>query len=56
MKSFELFADGESFLKVTDNHQRLVKIPVDLKVRKLMLMLHSSWEHRTSGVFAFDAK
>ena len=56
MKSFELFADGESFLKVTDNHQRLVTIPVDLKVRKLMLMLHSSWEHRTSGVFAFDAK
>ena len=40
-----------------ENHQRLVRIPVDLRARKLTLrILGFNGRQDSGGVFAFDAK
>ena len=35
MKSFAIFADGKEIIRVTDNHQRLVKINMDFTAKKI---------------------
>lgn len=53
-KSFEIIADGEVVCKVDDNHQRLVRIPVNRLVNKLTLRPLSTFGAEKSHVFSFD--
>ncbi len=56
VSSFELLADGKTVFRTDKNHQRLVRIPLDVSARKLALRVcgFAGTERTTGGVFSFD--
>ena len=57
VSAFELLADGQVICRMDNNHQRLVRIPVDVKARELTLrVLQFAGKQESGGVFAFDAE
>ena len=54
VKAFHLEADGKEIFRTDNNYQRLVKIPVQVKARKLRLCI-DSLRSETAKVFAFEA-
>ena len=58
VSSFELLADGKSVFRTESNHQRLVRIPLDIRARKLVLRVcgFAGSERTTGGVFSFDVR
>ena len=57
VSAFELLADGKAVYHTDSNYQRLVRIPVDIRARKLTLrILGFAGQQDSGGVFAFDAQ
>ena len=57
VSAFELLADGKAVYRTDSNYQRLVRIPVDIRARKLTLrILGFAGQQDSGGVFAFDAQ
>ena len=57
VSAFELLADGKVICHAENNYQRLVRIPVNVKARKLTLrVLQFAGKQESGGVFAFDAE
>ena len=50
-------ADGKVVYRTESNYQRLVRIPVDIRARKLTLrILGFAGQQDSGGIFAFDAQ
>lgn len=57
VSSFELLADGKSVFRTESNHQRLVRIPLNIRARKLVLRVCGfAGGEETGGVFSFDVR
>ncbi|MBE6371854.1 MAG: FAD-dependent oxidoreductase [Lentisphaerae bacterium] len=57
VSAFELLADGKVVYHTAGNYQRLIRIPVDIRARKLTLrILGFAGQQDSGGVFAFDAQ
>ncbi len=57
VSAFELLADGKVVYRTDSNYQRLIRIPVDIRARKLTLrILGFAGQQDSGGVFAFDAQ
>ena len=57
VSAFELLADGKVVYHTDGNYQRLVRIPVDIRARKLTLrILGFAGQQDSGGIFAFDAQ
>ena len=54
VRSFQLFADGQLLMEAHDNHQRLVRIPVQKSVKTLTLRPISTWGSSDAHIFSFD--
>lgn len=55
-KEFEIYIDGKLFKKVTENHQRLVRIPVGLEADSITLRPVATYGAEMSHIFSFDFK
>ena len=57
VSAFDLLADGKIIYHTDNNYQRLIRIPVDIRARKLTLrILGFAGQQDSGGVFAFDAQ
>ncbi|MBO4646612.1 MAG: FAD-dependent oxidoreductase [Lentisphaeria bacterium] len=57
VREFHLEADGQEIFRTLDNYQRLVRIPVEVKARRLRLCIDALREGcESTRVFAFEAK
>ena len=56
VEAYHIEADGKEIFRETDNYQRLVKIPVDVKAAKLRLVIDKLRGTGARNVFAFEAE
>lgn len=56
VEAYHLEADGVEIFRETDNYQRLVKIPVDVKAAKLRLVIDKLRGTGKRNIFAFEAE
>ena len=56
IKAYHLEADGKEIFRETNGYQRLVKIPIFVKARKLRLVIDNICGTGKRNVFAFEAK
>ena len=56
VEGYHIEADGKEIFRETDNYQRLVKIPVDVKAAKLRLVIDKLRGTGVRNVFAFEAE
>lgn len=54
VRGFELLADGEVIFRTESNYQRLVKLPVDRKLKALALRPLTTYGAEKANVFSFD--
>jgi len=55
-RAFELRVDGKVIFRTEDNHQRLVRIPVNRTAKKLELIPLATFGDERAHVFSFDFK
>ena len=56
VEAYHIEADGKEIFRETNNYQRLVKIPVDVKAGKLRLVIDKLRGNGPRNVFAFEAE
>ena len=54
VRSFQVYADNNLIFETNDNHQRLVRIPVQKSVKTLTLRPISTWGSSDAHIFSFD--
>ena len=60
LKAFQIEAEvagvWQTVAKVTDNHQRLVRVPLDVTATAVRLIPQATWGAETVSLFAFDVR
>ena len=53
-REFEIYIDGELFLRVNENYKRLVVIPVGRAVSEIEMRPLATYGRQSAHVFSFD--